>query len=289
MILSARERNRRGGMLVTGAGSWILATVQFRPQALAPATNLARVAVYVAEAQARGARLVVLPELFNTGYLEHAGVHDLAEAADGTTVRALHELSRKYSIYLAGGFAERYHGHVYDSLAFCTPRGEVAIYRKRHLIFWEHYYFRPGREPLIVETELGRIGFAICADMMYQHVWSEYRGKIDLAVISAAWPCSCEGSTRRVAWLLRPSRHLAGEIPLRVARDLNIAVAFANQCGPCQVRVPMLGLSVAQFVGRSAVYDGHAAKGSEEVAGEGIIFSSVSVREGIAACAILSA
>ena len=272
-----------------GARSWILATVQFQPKPLAPATNLARVAAYVAEAQALGAQLVVLPELFNTGYLEDAELHELAEPADGPTVRSLQELSRRYGVYLAGGFAERYHGHVYDSLAFCRPRGEVAVYRKRHLIFWEHYYFRPGREPLIVETEWGRIGFAICADMIYEHVWSEYRGKIDLAVISAAWPCSCDGATGRVAWLLRPSKHLASEIPLRVARELNIAVAFANQCGPCQVRVPWLGMSRAQFVGRSAVYDGSTAKASKEVTGEGIVICSVSVREEKSRCVTLSA
>ena len=63
------------------------------------------------------------------------------------------ELSGRHGIYLAGGFAERHRGHVYDSLVFCTPRGEVSIYRKRHLIFWEHFYFRAGRDPLIVETE----------------------------------------------------------------------------------------------------------------------------------------
>lgn len=273
-----------------GSQSLTVAAVQFTSSPLDPETNRVRAAKFVAEAQARGASLVVLPELFNTGYVEHAALHDLAEDDDGPTVRSLRDLSTKHGVYLAGGFAERHRGHVYDSVAFCTPRGELSIYRKRHLIFWEHFYFRAGREPLIVETELGRIGFAICADMMYDHIWSGYRGQIDLAVVSAAWPCEAAGATRRVGWLLRTSWQLAGDIPLKVARDLDVTVVLANQWGPCAVRVPMMGpASVAKFAGRSGIFNGRAARVSAELAGEGVVIGQVPVRKERPACVTLSA
>ena len=67
--------------------------------------------------------------------------------------------------------------------SFATPDGEVHFYRKRNLVFWERFRFRPGREPLVVSTPYGRIGFAICADMIYRKVWDDYRGRIDLAVV----------------------------------------------------------------------------------------------------------
>src|SRR5256885_9300453 len=63
---------------------------------------------------------------------------------------------------------------------YTTLFRSLAVYRKRHLVWWEHRYFRPGRRPGIVETPLGRVGLAICADMLYRRTWAEYRGKIDL-------------------------------------------------------------------------------------------------------------
>lgn len=268
----------------------VVASVQFAPEPFSPKQNVARAAGFVAEAQARGAQLVVLPELFNTGYHEHADLHRCAEESCGHTVSELKTLSRDYGVHLAGGFVERHEGHVYDSLAFCTPTGDVSIYRKRHLIFWEHYYFRAGRQPLIVETALGRVGFAICADMLYRHVWSEYRGRIDLAVICSAWPSVCAGATRRVGWLLRPSLNLARDIPLHVARALDVPTVFSNQCGACRVRVPLMGpTSVAEFAGQSGVYDGTVGKVSNEVSGEGLAIATVTLRKDKRECVTLSA
>ena len=39
-----------------------------------------------------------------------------------------------------------------------------------------------------MSTPWGRMGLAICADMIYRSVWADYEGRIDLAVVSAAWP-----------------------------------------------------------------------------------------------------
>ena len=273
-----------------GHSKHIVASVQFEPEPFNAKRNVARAARFIGEARARGAQLVVLPELFNTGYHEHADLHRCAEQYSGHTVSELKTLSIDYGVHLAGGIVERHEGHVYDSLAFCTPTGDVSIYRKRHLIFWEHYYFRAGRQPLVVETALGRVGFAICADMLYRHVWSEYRGRIDLAVICAAWPSVCAGATRRVAWLLRPSLNLARDTPLHVARVLDIPVVFSNQCGACRVRVPLMGpTSVAEFAVQSGIYDGTVGKVSNEVSGQALAIAPVTLRKEKSACVTLSA
>ena len=83
---------------------------------------------------------------------------------------------------IAAGFVERDGRHLYDSLAFCAPGGNVEIYRKRNLVFWERFRFHPGRMPLVVSTPWGRMGLAICADMIYRKVWADYQDRIDLAV-----------------------------------------------------------------------------------------------------------
>ena len=266
-----------------------VATVQFAAQPLNPKGNLLRIAAHVAEAHARGARLIVLPELASTGYCEHPDLHALAEDRDGTTIRTFATLSQRYGVYLAAGFVEYHDGDFYDALAFATPRGEVSIYRKQHLIFWEHYYFRSGCEPLIVATELGRIGFAICADMMYERVWARYRDKVDVAVVSAAWPRATDETKGRVGWMLRPSAALSSEIPARIARDLRVPVVFSNQTGPCEVRIPMLGRArPAAFAGRSAVYDRTGTRVSISLEGDGIAMASVQIPKEHTSCVTLS-
>jgi predicted amidohydrolase len=275
--IPSSQKMKRGSRMERHARV-IVAAAQCASEPFDPSRNLDRAAQFVVEARSRGAQLLVLPELFTTGYLEHSRLHDCAEELSGHTVCTLRMLSRDHSMHLACGFAERRGGHVYNSLAFCTPAGNVAVYRKRHLIFWEHYYFRPGDKPLIVETTLGRIGFAICADMLYGPVWEEYQQKIDLAVICSAWPIACANSTRRVAWLLTPSRRLAQEIPVKVSSQLSIPTVFSNHVGPCRLRVPMMGSeSAAQFPGHAVVCDGDVGKLSSDVNGEGLAVASVSL------------
>ena len=267
-----------------------VAVVQYAPVPLNPAANLERISDMVADAAARGAKLIVFPELACTGYVEHTKLHELAEPADGAIVQTLKNLSRRHGVCLAAGFVEWRDGHVYNSLSFTDPDGVTSIYRKRHLIFWEHFYFRHGQEPLIVDTDFGRIGFAICADMMYRHVWSDYRGKIDLAIIAAAWPKRTRQTAFRVGWMLEPSWSLAGELPSRIARDLEINVVFANQCGPCEVRIPHLGPATqAAFAARSGIYDHLGNRMTPETDFEGTTFGTPSIPEEHLPCVILSA
>ena len=150
--------------------------------------------------------------------------------------------SRQWRMGIAGGFVERDGRHLYDALALCLPGGSVHIYRKRHLVFWEPFRFRPGRSPLVVPTPWGAIGLAICADMIRRPVWNDYRGRIDLAVIAAAWPdFACRHGNRR-HWLFGGLGPLSAQIPATVARDLAVPVIFANQCGATRTTIPLLGL-----------------------------------------------
>jgi N-carbamoylputrescine amidase len=158
---------------------------------------------------------------------------------------------------VAAGFVERAGRHLFDSLAFCTPDGDLQIYRKRKLVFWERFRFHPGRGPLVVTTPFGRIGFAVCADMIYRRIWDDYRGRIDLAVVSAAWPDFADRETGRRHWLLGHIGPLSSAIPAKVALDLGVPVIFANQCGETQTTIPVLRTTILdRFAGQSSICDG---------------------------------
>lgn len=248
----------------------VVAAIQMPSELHGLSANLARADEGLRQAHEAGAEIAVLPEMFNTGYGHCPDYGPFGEGVDGPTLTLLRRRSKQWGMGIAAGFVERAGRHLYDALAFVNPEGDVHVYRKRNLVFWERSRFNPGREPMIVETRWGRIGLAICADMIYRQVWNGYRDRIDLAIIAAAWPDFACRLTGRKHWLLGRVGPLAGEIPGRVARDLGIPVVFANQCGETSTTVPLLGSRIAdRFAGWSTICDGrhgfpvHAGVGAE--------------------------
>src|SRR3990172_7886060 len=91
--------------------------------------------------------LIVLPELFNTGYqfISREEALRLSERIpDGQTTQSLIELAKKKNLYIVAGIAERDNGRCYNSSVLVGPNGFVACYRKLHLFYHEKLWFNPG-------------------------------------------------------------------------------------------------------------------------------------------------
>jgi predicted amidohydrolase len=273
----------------------ITAAIQMPSEPSKVVDNLERAEALLQKAHESGAELAVLPEMFNTGYGLLPDYAPDAEARDGRTLNRLRDWSRRWGMAIAAGFVERDGHHLYDSLAYVEPGAETQVYRKRNLVFWERFRFCPGRDPLVVQSRWGRIGFAICADMIYRRVWQDYRGQIDLALVASAWPDFACRHTGRGHWLLGPVGQLSGEIPRKVAIDLGVPVIFANQCGPTRTSIPYLGTWIVckiadRFAGLSSINDGR--HGLVALAGrdEAVITSSVTIHQnkGLTSCHSMS-
>ena len=265
----------------------VAAAIQLPAELLRVGANLERADALLHRAHADGAELAVLPEMFNTGYGLTPDFGPYAEGLDGPTLRHLSHRSRQWRMAIAAGFVERDGRHLYDSLAFCTPDGEVRAYRKRNLVFWERFRFQPGREPLIVATPWGRVGFAICADMIYRRVWRGYRDRIDLAIVAAAWPEFACRHTGRKDWLFGHIGPLSGAIPGKVAADLGIPVVFANQCGETHTMIPVIRTQIAdRFAGLSSICDGRHGPPVLAGAGEQVLLSPITIHSprGLKSC-----
>ncbi|HJQ83088.1 MAG TPA: carbon-nitrogen hydrolase family protein [Candidatus Binatia bacterium] len=145
--------------------------------------NLARAEALVREAASRGARLVVLPEVFawRGPRAEEAGA---TEPVPGPTTERLAALARALGVWLcAGSLLERGDG---DGRAFNTsclfdPHGAlVARYRKIHLFdvelpgrvsVRESATRAPGTDVVAVRTELGVLGLSICYDLRFPELY----------------------------------------------------------------------------------------------------------------------
>ncbi len=256
----------------------LAAAIQMPASPLKVTENRDRADALLLRAHQAGAELAVLPEMYNTGYGLVPCYADVAEGSDGPTVTLLRERSRRWGLTIAAGFVERDGHHLYDSVVCCQPSGRVDRYRKRHLVFWEPYRFRAGNGPLVVATPFGRLGFAVCADMIYRQVWEGYRDRIDLAVIASAWPDFADRDTGRAHWLFGKVGPMAGQIPSRVARDLGIPVVFANQCGATETRIPIIGPTISdRFRGQSAICDGRHGEPTLAAAEETVLLAPITL------------
>ncbi len=145
-----------------------IAFVQGRPAFGRVEANLEKGLALAATVEAD---LVVLPELWASGYVfsSHAEVAALAEdARTGATARAVTWAAKREKRHYVIGFAEAARGRHYNSAMLVGPGGVKAVYRKLHLFEREQHWFSPGNLPLALHrVGPAKLGMLICFDWRF--------------------------------------------------------------------------------------------------------------------------
>ena len=139
--------------------------------------NLAKAIDGVRDAAGRGARLVVLPELFRSRYFcqsEDAAQFGLAEAVPGPTTDVLGKLAAELEITLVASLFEKRAAGLYHNTAAVldAEKGYLGKYRKMHIPddprYYEKYYFTPGDLGFkVFDTKPAQLGVLVCWDQWY--------------------------------------------------------------------------------------------------------------------------
>lgn len=168
---------------------------------------------------ARGADLVVLPELWLPGYFHFDAYAELAEPLDGDTVTAAREWAVTLGCYLhMGSIVERdEQGNLYNTTVLIGPDGRlIHSYRKIHVFGYrsrEAGLLTPGDQVATVATDFGRVGTTTCYDLRFPEL---YRALIDAGaetvVVCSAWPAE-----RIAHWRLFTSTRAVEEQVLLIA------------------------------------------------------------------------
>ena len=119
----------------------------------------------------RMADLLVLPELFNTGYQFQslAEARNLSEPIpDGPTTEFLINWARETGITIVAGLAERAGKALYNSAVIVGPKGFIGKFRKAHIFDTENNFFEPGDIPFpVFDAGFANIGIMICFDWRF--------------------------------------------------------------------------------------------------------------------------
>lgn len=160
--------------------------------------------VYIRQAAARGAEMVVTPEFSIVGYPdipelppeedEYQNPEQLApytETVPGPTTAYFGNLARELHVFLHVGFAERDEatGKFYNTIVALNPQGEIAAkYRKMNLYEGERRFLEPGTQPTTYESPFGRVGIMICADVYSRFPAEVYRrAGVNVLALSTSW------------------------------------------------------------------------------------------------------
>jgi predicted amidohydrolase len=212
--------------------------------------NLARATRLVQEAAGQGAQLVVLPELFNTGYEYTDQNFARVEPLDGPTGTWIMDTARLLGVHLVGTFPAFVDGEAYITAMLAAPSGTRWIYRKVHVAFWENRYFARGPEPIVAGTELGRIGLLICWDQVFADLARAYQGRVDLLCIPSSppiWSGTIEDGAGTVLGHLGELRSLGqtmdgiewfARAQEAHARCAGVPVVYAARCGAFHSPIP---------------------------------------------------
>jgi predicted amidohydrolase len=142
-------------------------------------------------AGAVGADLVVLPEMWLTGYC-YRRLDELAQRTS-ESIAKVGALARKYGYFVVGSWAERTDGgRLANTACIVGPDGRVrARYRKVHLFgpMKEDRHFSAGRTACVAKLEIGIVGLALCYDLRFpEQARKMALHGAELLLYPAQWP-----------------------------------------------------------------------------------------------------
>lgn len=152
-----------------------------------PEENRAHAAdmIYAAE----DADLIVLPEMFTTGFTMYPLM--VAEQDGFRTLEWMMTVARERGAAVTGSIVVGEGTKFFNRMFFVRPDGSYDTYDKRHLFTYagEHEHYSPGGSRVVAEYKGVRILLQICYDLRFP-VFSRNRGDYDMIVYVASWPQS---------------------------------------------------------------------------------------------------
>lgn len=235
--------------------SFNVAAIQMECALGKPDENLAKAERFVRRAAHRGAKIVCLPELFDSGYdLRWVKAH-AADQFPKTRWR-LGALASELGIYVIAGAANVRRGRLYNSAHIFSSDGRaIGRYDKIHPfpLTHEERYFEHGARTQVTETPLGRVGMGLCFDLRFPDLFfQQARDGATIIFVPSAW-----GIARLHHWLLLLKAR---------AVENQLYVVAAGQVGKPG--------SIA-FAGRSAIIDGDGCILAEKKRGEGVVIAEI--------------
>lgn len=135
-----------------------------------PERVLGAIGRWCEQAAAEKANLVLFPELVVHGHCT-PNTWEVAEPIpDGPSTRRLEQIARQHRLFLAVGMSEKERDIVYNTQVVIGPHGYLGKQRKLHLSRDEVSFYKGGRDILVFDLSICKVGIAICYDNQFPEI-----------------------------------------------------------------------------------------------------------------------
>ena len=242
--------------------------------------NHAHAIPYIEKAAHDGAQLVVLPELFPSGYIPNETIWEAAEPQNGPTVTWLKRVAKRLGIYLGAGLLETDGRDFYNIFVLCGPDGQEA--GRVSKIEAESYVFKRTSGSHVIHTPFGKIGVGICADnQMAVFLKQMAVDSVDLMLMPHGWPTPCRTSPQVSEQDIQEQHEKTRQLVTLYAQRLGVPAVFVNGTGSMGRMIGLLGRfmdpSVFRLEGRSQIVDSDGTCMGELGSEEGLLIADVTL------------
>ena len=235
---------------------------------------------FIEKAVQDGAQLVLLPELFSTGYIPNETIWNAAEPQNGPTVTWLKQTAKRLGIYLGAGLLETDGRDFYNIFVLCDPDGQEA--GRVSKIEAESYVFKRTSGSHVIHTTFGKFGVGICADNQMAAFFRQMAAdSVDLMLMPHGWPTPCRTSPQVSEQDLKEQHERTRRLVTLYAQRLGVPAVFVNGTGPMGRMTGLLGRfmdpAVFRLEGRSHIVDSDGASKGELGSEEDVLVADVTL------------
>lgn len=253
--------------------------------------NLQHVKELASEAVAGGAEVISLPEFFTTPIILDDGVRSCILPPENEALDLLKELASTGNVLIGGSYLEKRDGEVYNCYTLVRPDGTVTRHDKDLPTMVENAYYVAGKTDGIHQTNIGRVGTAVCWEQIRTQTVKRLAGKVDFLMTGTHWwgPAT-NWPSRRSSFEKASADNLAlfHGTPSKLSRLLGVANIHASHCGTISgkfalppggfIKIPC----TTELQGETQIVDKHgeivARRSRDE--GAGVIFADIDVTPG---------
>ena len=198
---------------------------------------------WIAEAASRGSDLVLLPELWASGYDLPNWKSYAAPLGEGSFKRVV-DLAKEHGIAIGCSLLEEKNGLAFNTFVLYGPKGETwGVYRKIHRfrLLNEEKWLGAGDQLVLAETPWGPVGLAICYDLRFPEMFRPYfTAGAQFTLIVAEWP------ERRVAHWTKVLQARAIENQMFFAGVNKVGLSQGVRLGGCSAIVDPWGVTLVE-------------------------------------------
>ena len=175
-------------------------SIQFNPKVGDKETNLKKVDSFINQNSDKKLDLIVLPEFFSTGTMDHGLYKDIAENEEGgIAINGIKEIAKKYNTNIVAGtivekVANEKCGDRFYNTSFVVDRNGKIVGKSRKIHLFKYLFGKedeittPGDRPAVVDLDFGKVGINICYDIMFPvHIKNLVKMGAEIIAFPSAW------------------------------------------------------------------------------------------------------